>query len=80
MRQDMPEPGLTPSRFLARFREKLAERDRRYLMNRRMLIPRFLMRPCPSVVDIGNRQLTSGESEEDAHNEEEEAPFNFGDN
>ncbi len=78
VRDDMPQPGLAPARFLNRFRQKLAERERRHLMNRRLLIPRFLVRPRPSVMDIANSQLSPAESD-DAENEEE-APFNFGDN
>jgi len=79
VRADIPQPGLAPARYLNRFRQKLAERERRHLMNRRLLIPRFLVRPRPSVMDIANSQVTSAESD-DADNEEQEAPFNFGDN
>ena len=78
VRADMPQPGLAPARFLNRFRQKLAERERRHLMNRRLLIPRFLVRPKPSVMDIANSQLSPAESDAEADNEEE-TPFNFGD-
>ncbi len=78
VRADMPEPGLAPTRFLNRFRQRLAERERRHLMNRRLIVPRFLVRPRPSVMDIANSQLTPPESDQDGDNEEDS--FNFGDN